>query len=66
MGITPGILEASLVRENQREQEQRDFNHKRPLLDATVDTLDLGTVNPQPEFNPPRMNNFHQNTFDQN
>ena len=66
LGITPGILEASLVRENQQLQE------KRERMDS--DTMDLGRQAQleQPAnisvFVPPKINNFgnmHQ-TFDQN
>ena len=57
LGITPGILDESLVRVNQREQEQREFQHKKPMLDEQIDTLDLGNI-PQPDFRPPVMNNI--------
>lgn len=57
LGITPGILDESLVRVNQQEQEQREFQHKKPMIDEQIDTLDLGNI-PQPEFRPPNMNNI--------
>ena len=57
LGITPGILEQSLVRENQQLQEEREFQHKKPNIDATIDMLDLGQM-PQTEFKPPVMNNI--------
>lgn len=60
LGITPGILEQSLVRENQLQQEEREFEHKKPNLDENIDCLDLGAAQaqPQPEFIPPKINNI--------
>ena len=68
LGITPGILEQSLVRENQKLQEQLEARPTRPNIDEHVDTLDLGTA-PEPDFKPPKANNFGNNpgqTYDQN
>jgi len=51
LGITPGILEASLVRENQQLQEQQEeaviVRGTRPKIDEQIDTLDLGPTQPE-------------------
>ena len=81
LGITPALLDESLVRENQKHQEEQSiirnnerFNHKRPdEIDANIDFLDLGTkAGPDANaslanFQPQGINNFGNNmTIDQN
>ena len=80
LGITPALLDESLVRENQLHQEEQSiirnerFNHKRPdEIDANIDFLDLGTkAGPDANaslanFQPQGINNFGNNmTIDQN
>lgn len=41
---------------NQREQEEREFKHKKPMLDEQIDTLDLGQQAPNIDFRPPVAN----------
>ncbi len=69
LGLTPGLLDQSLVRENQAFQEQQEYRHKKPNIDERVDTLDLGTQPAQnidqSAFQPPMPSNHFQ-TFDQN
>lgn len=75
LGITPAILEESLVREQQRymENKERGFQHKKPFLEEDVDTIDLGTTAAagqnknlnESKFAPPKINNLGI-TIDQN